>query len=86
MNPENTPLSESENDLLKNQEVIASRKELKAVLRHGDLTRVAKLADVTLRTVWRWFENETDDINIKVAVDAIIARNESDFKERLNSL
>ncbi|WP_299677566.1 hypothetical protein [uncultured Dokdonia sp.] len=65
---------------------IKERKELKSKLGYGDIVKIAALADTERTTVHRWFKGETDNPDIALAVDGLIALKTQIVSERLKKL
>ena len=65
---------------------IKKRKELKSKLGYGDIVKIAALADTERTTVHRWFKGETDNPDIALAVDGLIALKTQIVSERLKKL
>lgn len=63
-----------------------SREDLKKKMRRGDMQRVANASEVNLRTVYRWFNDDSNDEIIHKAVIAVIEKNEADLQERLKNI
>ncbi len=65
---------------------IKERKELKSKLGYGDIVKIAALADTERTTVHRWFRGETDNPDIALAVEGLIALKMQIVTDRLKSL
>ncbi|GGG12016.1 hypothetical protein GCM10011344_10860 [Dokdonia pacifica] len=65
---------------------IKERKELKSKLGYGDIVKIAALADIERTTVHRWFRGETDNPDIALAVEGLIALKMQIVTDRLKSL
>ncbi len=65
---------------------IKVRKELKSKLGYGDIAKIAILSGTERTTVHRWFRGETDNPDISLAVDGLIALKMQIVSERLKNL
>ncbi|WP_300007664.1 hypothetical protein [uncultured Dokdonia sp.] len=65
---------------------IMERKELKSKLGYGDIVKIAVLSDTERTTVHRWFRGETDNPDIALAVEGLIALKMQIVSERLKKL
>lgn len=65
---------------------IKVRKELKSKLGYGDIVKIAVLSDTERTTVHRWFRGETDNPDIALAVEGLIALKMQIVTERLKNL
>lgn len=64
----------------------AERQALKKQLGNGDMQKIASLSGVALNTVWRYFENKSDNADVKKAYDALIAKKNEELQIRINNL
>ena len=65
---------------------IKERKALKSKLGYGDIVKIAALADTERTTVHRWFRGETDNPDIALAVEGLIALKTQIVSDRLKNL
>ncbi|WP_167597659.1 hypothetical protein [Leeuwenhoekiella sp. ZYFB001] len=65
---------------------IEYRKSLKAKLKWGDMTKIAKLAEVDLMTVDRWFKNKTNNAAIEPAANALLEARSKKMQEALKNI
>lgn len=63
-----------------------TREEIKEQLQWGDLTLIAKVADVGISTVKRWFNNENDNPAVKRTVEKLQELREKKITDRLKEL
>ena len=65
---------------------IKVRKELKSKLGYGDIAKIAVLSGTERTTVHRWFRGETDNPDISLAVEGLIALKMQIVSDRLKNL
>ena len=65
---------------------IKVRRELKSMLGYGDIAKIAVLSDTERTTVHRWFRGETDNPDIALAVEGLIALKMQIVSDRLKNL
>jgi len=65
---------------------IKVRRELKSKLGYGDIAKIAVLSDTERTTVHRWFRGETDNPDIALAVEGLIALKMQIVSDRLKNL
>jgi hypothetical protein len=63
-----------------------SRQELKKKLGRGDLNRIKDLSGTSLSTVWRWFNENTDNGDVEAAFNALMDKKAKDLQERIDNL
>jgi hypothetical protein len=63
-----------------------SRQELKKKLGRGDLNRIKDLSGTSLSTVWRWFNENTDNGDVEAAFNALMDKKAKDLQERIENL
>ena len=65
---------------------IKTRKELKSKLGYGDILKIATIANTERTTVHRWFRGETDNPDIALAVEGLIALKTQIVSDRLKKI
>lgn len=63
-----------------------NRQELKKKLGRGDLNRIKDLSGTSLSTVWRWFNENTDNGDVEAAFNALMDKKAKDLQDRIENL